>query len=121
MQGIVFVIIVVFLGMGFRNALVVSFAIPMSIVMTFIIMRITGYEIHQMSITALIIALGMLVDNAIVVSDAIQVRMDEGEEKLDAAINGVKEVAIPVLTSTLYNSRSVYATYAPKLCSWGIY
>lgn len=101
LQGVIFVIIVVFLGMGFRNALVVSFAIPMSIMMTFIVMRFTGYEIHQMSITALIIALGMLVDNAIVVSDAIQVRMDEGETKMKAAVNGVKEVAIPVLTSTL--------------------
>ncbi|MFZ5969501.1 MAG: efflux RND transporter permease subunit [Bacillota bacterium] len=100
-EGIVFVIIVVFVGMGFRNAIIVSTAIPLSICMTFIFMNLFEIKVHQVSVVALIIALGMLVDNAIVVSDAIQVRLDRGEERTKACIDGVKEVAIPILTSTL--------------------
>ena len=100
-EGVVFVIIVVFAGMGFRNALLVSTSIPLSILLTFIAMRLMDIHIHQISVAALIIALGMLVDNAIVVSDAIQVRIDNGEEKLKACVEGAKEVAMPVLMSTL--------------------
>lgn len=101
LQGIMFVILVVFLGMGFRNSLVVSSAIPLSILMTVALIRVFNIWIHQISIAALIIALGMLVDNAIVVSDAIQVRIDEGEEQLDACINGTRDVTVPVFSSTL--------------------
>jgi len=101
LEGILFVIIVVFVGMGFRNALIVSTAIPLSILMTFSAIGLFGIKIHQISIAALLVALGMLVDNAIVVSDAIQVRIDKGQDKMDACIDGVKEVAVPVLTSTL--------------------
>ncbi len=100
-EGIVFVVIVVFIGMGFRNAVIVSTAIPISILSTIICMNLLGIKIHQISISSLIVALGMLVDNAIVVSDAIQNRIDNDEEKISACVNGVKEVAIPILTSTL--------------------
>ncbi len=101
LQGIVFVVIVVFLGMGLRNSMVVSSAIPLSILMTFTLLQMFDIMIHQMSIAALIIALGMLVDNAIVVSDAIQVRIDLGEERVVACIRGTRDVSVPVLTSTL--------------------
>lgn len=111
LQGVFFVIIVVFIGMGLRNAIIVSTAIPASILITFACMKLLGIQIHQISIAALIVSLGMLVDNAIVVSDAIQVRLDEDEERLKACINGVKEVAIPVLTSTL----TTVAAFLPLL------
>ena len=100
-MGVILVIIVVFLGMGARNAVIVSLAIPLSILSTFVMMAVFHIQIHQVSITALIVALGMLVDNAIVVSDAIQHKLDLGEPKLEACVNGAKEVSIPVLTSTL--------------------
>jgi len=100
-QGIFFVIIVVFIGMGIRNAIIVSMAIPLSILITFSVMALWNIQIHQISIAALIIALGMLVDNAIVVSDSIQVRIDGGQERIHACVDGVKEVAIPIFTSTL--------------------
>lgn len=110
-QGVVFVIIVVFIGMGLRNAIIVSTAIPSSILITFAMMKLMNIQIHQISIAALIVSLGMLVDNAIVVSDAIQVRLDRDEKKLDACVNGVREVAIPVLTSTL----TTVAAFLPLL------
>lgn len=99
--GVILVIVVVFFGMGARNAIVVSTAIPLSILITFSAMY--GFEIyiHQMSLTALIIALGILVDNAIVISDGIQVNIDSGEDNTSAAVNAVKKAAVPVFTATL--------------------
>ena len=99
--GIILVIIVVFLGMGMRNALVVSTAIPLSILITFAIMYLLNIQIHQISLTALIIALGILVDNAIVVCDSIQVRLNEGEERLKAIYNGTKRCTIPIFSATI--------------------
>jgi multidrug efflux pump subunit AcrB len=101
LQAIAIVIIVVMLGMNFRNGIVVSLTIPLSICMVFIAMLLSGYDIQFVSLAALIVVLGMLVDNAIVVSDAIQVRLDEGEERKAACINGTKEVAVPVFASML--------------------
>lgn len=111
LEGMIFVIIVVLIGMGIRNALIVSTAIPVSIMITFVCMKLIGIKIHQISVSALIVALGMLVDNAIVVSDAIQARLDNGQEKMEACIMGIKEVAIPVFTSTL----TTVAAFLPLL------
>ncbi len=111
LQGMIFVIIVVFLGMGWRNAVVVATAIPLSILISYIVMYIAGIQIHQISTTALIISLGMLVDNAIVISDAIQYRIDRKMEPLKAAYEGVKESAMPVLTATL----TTVAAFCPLL------
>jgi len=111
LQGILFVILTIYLGMGLQNALVVSLAIPLSILITFSVMGILGIQLNQITIAGLIIALGMLVDNAIVVSDAIQVRLDKKEDRLHSCINGVRDVAIPVLTATL----TTVVAYVPLL------
>lgn len=110
-EGIVLVVIVVFLGMGMRNAVVVSAAIPISILITFGVMYLFGIKIHQMSLTALIIALGVLVDNAIVISDTIQVKIDEGEEVVTAAYNGTTMSSIPIFVATL----TTIAAFSPLL------
>jgi len=111
LQGVFFVIIVVLIGMGFRNAIIVSFAIPSTILITFNMMNLFGFKLHQISIAALIVALGMLVDNAIVINDSIQVKLDEGMDKLQACVLGTREVAIPVFTSTL----TTIAAFLPLL------
>lgn len=100
-QGVIFVVLVVLIGMGLRNAMVVSAAIPLSIAITFVCMSLFNINIQQVSITALIVALGILVDNSIVISDAIQVHVNEGMELKEAAYLGAKKSYIPVLTSTL--------------------
>lgn len=110
-QGVVFVLIVVFIGMGLRNALVVSTAIPLSIILTFIAMKFMNIKVHQISTAALIIALGMLVDNAIVISDAIQYLIDEGHDKLYAVVEGTRKSMIPIFTSTL----TTIAAFIPLL------
>ncbi|MEA1975875.1 MAG: efflux RND transporter permease subunit [Bacillota bacterium] len=100
-QGIVLVVLVVLLGMGRRNSVIVSITIPLSIAITFIVMKILKIDIQQVSIAALIIALGILVDNSIVISDSIQNKINEGKNHLVASFEGAKVEAIPVLSSTL--------------------
>ncbi len=109
--AIAIVVFVVFLGMGLRNALVVAMAIPFSLLLSFSVMNLFGLQIHQISIAGFIISLGMLVDNAIVISDSIQVRVDQKEDRLSACINGVKDVAVPVFTATT----TTVAAYVPLL------
>ncbi|SMP68603.1 efflux RND transporter permease subunit [Anoxynatronum buryatiense] len=109
--GVFIVILVVMVGMGIRNATTVSFAIPLSMFITFITMGLLGIKIHMITITGLIMALGMLVDNAIVVSDSIQNKIDEDIDQLTACVEGTKEVAIPVLSSTL----TTIAAFSPLL------
>lgn len=109
--GIALVIIVVFIGMGFRNAIVVSFAIPSSILTTLLVMPLFDIKIHSISITAFIVALGMLVDNAIVVSDSIQNKIDAHMDQLEACVQGTKDVIISILTSTL----TTVAAFSPLI------
>lgn len=110
-QGMVIVLIVICLGMGIRNSLMVSLAIPLAVMVTFVVMNLLGMKFHLLSLAALILVLGMLVDNSIVVSDAIQGKIDSGEDKLEACVDGVREVAIPVLSSTL----TTIAAFSPLL------
>ncbi|MDD4844639.1 MAG: efflux RND transporter permease subunit, partial [Anaerotignum sp.] len=100
-QGMLFVMIVVFFITGFKNAIVVSAGIPLSVLLTFNIMNILGIDIHFMSTAGLIISLGMLVDNGIVVADTIQVYLDEGMDKKKAVIEGAMKSSSPILSSTL--------------------
>lgn len=109
--GIALVMVVVFMGMGFRNAMVVSVAIPMSILIAFIAMYFIGIEIHQMSLAGLIIALGILVDNAVVISDGVQSRIDSGEGRVQAAIGATKAFSVPIFSATL----TTVASFLPLL------
>ncbi len=100
-QSIIIVLIVVMIGMSFKNGIIVAVAIPLSISIPFIGMQVFGFEIQFISLAALIIALGMLVDNAIVVSDSIQLYMNKGYDRFEACVTGTRVVSFPVLTSTL--------------------
>ncbi len=111
LQGVILVIIVVFLGMGLRNAIVVSTAIPISILATMATMYAVDIQIHMVSTAGLIIALGMLVDNAIVIADAVQVRLDHGMPAMRAAFEGARDSAAPVFSATL----TTVAAYVPLL------
>lgn len=101
LESILIVIVVVMLGMSVRNGIVVSSAIPIAILVNFIVMKIIGFDIHFVSLAALIIVLGMLVDNAVVVCDSIQVRINNGEDRISAVSNGTKEVALPVFVAMI--------------------
>lgn len=105
------VILVVLFGMGLKNAVVVSVSLPLSVLLSFLAMYALGIKIHQISISALVLRLGMLVDNSIVVSDSIQHELDAGRARISACVDGVKSVAMPVFTSTL----TTVAAFAPFL------
>ena len=99
-MGVIFVILVLFFFLGTRNSLFVGFAIPMSMFLSFMILGLQGSRINMIVLFALILALGMLVDNAIVVVENIYRFVNRGYSKLDAARKAVGEIAIPIITST---------------------
>lgn len=101
LQSVALIVIIVMIGVQLRNALVVSLSLPISILVTFIVMYLLKIEFHFISIAALIISLGILVDNGIVVSEAIQQELNQGKEKMDAILEAIAATARPVFTSTL--------------------
>jgi multidrug efflux pump len=111
LEGVVAVLAVMLIFLGLRTGLVVAPLIPMTMLLTFLLMKFFGVTLQQVSIASLIIALGMLVDNAIVMSEDIMVRMERGEERFAAAVASGRELAIPLLTSTLTTSAAFLAIF----------
>lgn len=100
--GIALVVVVLMFFLGFRNALFVGFAIPMSMFMSFVILNLLGYTLNTMILFAMIMGLGMLVDNGIVVVENVYRLMDEEKmSRLQAAKQGIGEIALPIIISTL--------------------
>ncbi|MEY3565625.1 MAG: hypothetical protein RJA23_1795, partial [Bacteroidota bacterium] len=99
--GIILVVLVLMFFMGFRNALFVGLAIPLSMFISFLILDAFGISLNLMVLFSLILALGMLVDNGIVVVENIYRMMQDGKPAVQAAKEGVGEVAWPIITSTL--------------------
>ena len=100
--GIILVVTVLMFFLGFKNALFVGFAIPMSMFMSLMILGWMGYTLNTMILFGLIMGLGMLVDNGIVVVENIYRLMDEeGLSRLEAAKKGIGEIAFPIIISTL--------------------
>src|ERR1022692_4834718 len=95
------VILVTMLLLPFRVALVSAVAIPVTISATFGVLNAFGIELHQVSIAALIVVLGMVVDDAIVIADNYIELLDQGVDREEAAWRSASELAIPVLTATL--------------------
>ena len=99
--GVAGVMAVLFFLMGARAALLVGVALPLTSLMVLALMRFTGLPIHQMSVTGLIIALGLLIDNAIVMVDEVSHELSVGRSPLDAVKTSVRRLAVPLLGSTL--------------------
>jgi len=100
-QAIVIVILVMVAFLGLRTGLVVGSLIPTTIVVSFFTMQVFDISINQISLTALIIALGLLVDNAIVVVESILVKRENGQDAISAAIDAGAELRTPLLISSL--------------------
>ncbi len=98
--SILFVVIVLFFFLGTRNALFVGTAIPMSMLLSFVVLGLADYRINMMVLFGLILALGMLVDNAIVVVENIHRFVSEGYTRWQAAKYAVGEIAVPIIAST---------------------
>ena len=99
--GVILVVIVLMFFLGFKNAIFVGFAIPMSMFMSLMILGAMGYTLNTMVLFGLIMGLGMLVDNGIVVVENVYRLMDEeGMTRIEAAKKGISEIAFPIIIST---------------------
>ncbi len=111
-QAVLVVLLVALVMMGWRPAAIMSAAIPLCMIASLLVVRGFGVELEQFSIASLIIALGMLVDNAIVVCDNVIRELGaRGEDRLEAVIRGTWSLATPLLTSTL----TTVAAFLPML------
>ena len=104
LQAVGIVLAVMLLFLGLRTGLVVSSLVPMAMIATLMVMSFLDIGLNQMSLAALIIALGMLVDNAIVMAESIMVQMQEGKPATEAAIGSAHELRVPLLISSLTTS-----------------
>jgi multidrug efflux pump subunit AcrB len=115
LQGILIVLGVALLAMGWRPALIMATAVPLSMISAFAVVRYFGIALEQFSIASLVIALGMVVDNAIVVSDNAARLIQKGSPRFEAVVKGAHGLAIPILTSTL----TTMAAFLPMLTLTG--
>jgi len=99
--GALVVLLVVLVTMGWRSAVIISTALPFTAALTLFILAFQGGKLHQMSIFGMIIALGLLIDNAIVVTDEVRKHLRAGESKLAAVRQAIGHLFIPLLSSTL--------------------
>lgn len=100
-SGLILVVLVLFAFLGFRNSLFVGIAIPLSMLISFIVISILGYTLNMVILFSLILALGMLVDNAIVIVENVFRHRMEGYSRMESASKGTNEVALPVIASTV--------------------
>ena len=109
--GVLLVVIVLMFFLGLKNALFVSISIPLSMLMSFIMLSVAGISINVVVFFAFIVGLGMLVDNGIVVVENIHRLMRQGMPRMQAAKEGIGEIAWPIITSTA----TTLAAFSPLL------
>lgn len=100
-QTIAIVLVVVMVFLGWRTGLLVGAMVPLVMLLSILVMRVIGIELERMSLATLIIALGLLVDNGIVIAEDISRRLAEGEERLKAVIASGRDMSMPLLSSSL--------------------
>ena len=110
LEALVIVVVVIFLFLGsLRSVLVPAVAIPLSLVGTGLVMLAFGYSLNLLTLLALVLAIGMVVDDAIIVVENVYRHIENGEQPFDAAIAGARELAGPIVAMTL----TIVAVYAP--------
>ncbi|WP_298723942.1 efflux RND transporter permease subunit [uncultured Ferrovibrio sp.] len=100
-EAVAIVLAVSFLSLGLRSGVVVMLCIPLVLAITFVCMQIFGIDFHRISLGALIISLGLLVDDAIIAVEMMQVKMEQGFDRFSAASFAYTSTAFPMLTGTL--------------------
>ncbi|PIW60921.1 efflux RND transporter permease subunit [Shewanella sp. CG12_big_fil_rev_8_21_14_0_65_47_15] len=101
LQGFVIILLVLLLTLGLRNAVIVAISLPLTALFTLACMKYIGLPIHQMSVTGLVVALGIMVDNAIVIVDAIAQRRQQGMGRLAAVSETLHHLWLPLAGSTI--------------------
>ncbi|WP_324711323.1 multidrug efflux RND transporter permease subunit [Pseudomonas citronellolis] len=109
-EAILIVIVVVFLFLGaFRSVLIPVVTIPLSMIGVLFFMQLMGYSINLLTLLAMVLAIGLVVDDAIVVVENIHRHIEDGKSPFQGAIEGAREIAVPVVTMTI----TLAAVYAP--------
>ena len=111
-EAVLIVLVVLTIAMGWKMAVIIGTALTLTILATFLAMAVFGIDLHRMSLGALIIALGMMVDNAIVVAESYVVRVRQGEEKEPAAINSATRPSMALLGATIIAIMAFYPIFA---------
>lgn len=114
--GLILVLFVTWIFLGSRIALLVTIGIPFTLAATFLVIKIIGETLNISVLLGIVIALGMLVDDAVVIVESIYYRIQKGMQSLEAAIAGIKEVATPVITSVM----TTMAAFLPLMLLPGI-
>ena len=110
-QAVGIVVLVMLVMLGLRTGLTVATLIPTAMIMSLMVMSFLDIWLDQMSLAALIISLGLLVDNAIVMAESIMVQMAAGKDRVAAAVDSARELRIPLLTSSLTTAAAFLPTY----------
>lgn len=112
--SLVIVLIVLFIPSGIRMGGVIGFGLILTILATFLYMYFTNIPLERMSLGALIIAMGMMIDNSIVVADSTGINLRKGMKPFDAALNAATKPAIPLLLSTVIAAMTFYPIFASE-------
>lgn len=113
--GLIIVIFVLYFAMGLRNSIITSLSIPLSLLITFILLKTFGLSNNDMVRFSLVLCIGMLVDNAIIVVENVYHHYQLGKDRLAAVIEGAAEIAQPVISATL----TTMAAFLPMLLMTG--
>jgi multidrug efflux pump subunit AcrB len=113
-QAIAIVLVVLTIAMGWRMGVIIGTGLLLTILATFLVMAVLGIDLQRMSLGALIIALGMMVDNSIVVADGMHTRMAQGMERKKAAIEAASTPAMPLLGATVVAVMAFYPIFASE-------
>jgi multidrug efflux pump subunit AcrB len=113
-EAVLIVLVVLAVAMGWRMGLVIGWALIVTILGTFVVMKIAGIDLQRVSLGALVVALGMMVDNAIVVADNYSVRLAKGMKPRAAAIESAATPGIALLGATIVAAMAFYPIYVAK-------
>jgi multidrug efflux pump subunit AcrB len=111
-EAVAIVLIVLTLAMGWRMGVIIGSSLILTILSSFVLMAVFGIDLQRMSLGALVIALGMMVDNSIVVADGIAVRLQQGMDRKKAAIEAASQPSMPLLGATVIAVMAFYPIFA---------
>ena len=110
LEAVVIVLVVVFLCLGsLRAAVVPSVAVPLSLIGGAFVMLVMGFSLNLLTLLSMVLAIGLVVDDAIIMVENVHRHIEQGESRFDAALNGAREMAVPIIAMTT----TLVAVYAP--------
>ncbi len=114
--GLIIVVIVLYFAMGLRNSIITALSIPLTLMLTFVFLKVFGMSNNDMVRFSLVLCIGMIVDNAIIVVENVYHHYQLGKDRITAVIEGTSEIAMPVISATL----TTMAAFLPILLMTGV-